>query len=94
MPIIRHHNYCNESGEIYCCLRNRVVQLDDEQLQRFCQGCGMFAGTMPDVGISCDWDDFGDVADPHHALDPWIEYKRNQMRQVSGEGGGSLQRCS
>jgi hypothetical protein len=94
MPIIRHHNFCNENGEIYCCLRNRVVQLDGEQLRRFCQGCGMFAGTMPDVGVSCDWEELGDVADPHLARDPWNEFKRNQIKQVSAAGSGTLQRCS
>ncbi|KIL40002.1 hypothetical protein SD70_16645 [Gordoniibacillus kamchatkensis] len=94
MSIIRHHNYRSENGEIYCCLRNRVVKLDDEQLQRFCQGCGMFAGTMPHVLVSCDWDDIGGVSNPHVALDPWQEFKRNQIKQVPAEGSAALQRCS
>lgn len=94
MPIIRHHNYRSESGEIYCCLRNRVVKLDDEQLQRFCEGCGMFAGMMPDVGVSCEWDDLGDVSDPHRAPDPWEEFKRNQIKQVPTEGSATLKECS
>ena len=29
MAIITHVNVCNTVNEIYCCLRNKIVKLDD-----------------------------------------------------------------
>jgi hypothetical protein len=94
MPMTRHHNYRSEKGEVYCCLRNRIVPLDAEQLSNFCSGCRMFAGDLNGSGVSCDWDDSADVADPHLAFDPRIEFKRNQIKQVPPEGLAALQSCS
>ncbi len=29
MALITHVNVCNTENEIYCCLRNKIVKLDD-----------------------------------------------------------------
>ncbi|MFC0213732.1 hypothetical protein ACFFK0_14905 [Paenibacillus chartarius] len=97
MPMIRHDNYRNESGEVYCCLRNRVVVLGQEQQDSFCQGCPMFAGHLGGNGISCEWDDIGDVANPHKVVDPQKEFRRNQLKHIPVFPDGTvtaLQRCS
>lgn len=95
MPMIRHHNIRSGQDEVYCCLRNRVVKLDEQQLSQFCQGCRMFAGELQEGGVACVWDDLDNVGDPHVASDPWEEFMRNQAKQVPpSEGTAGLQRCS
>lgn len=41
---INHVNYANEIGNVYCCLRNKVVELNQFQIDNFCSGCKMFKG--------------------------------------------------
>jgi hypothetical protein len=94
MPMTRHDNYRSEKGEVYCCLRNRIVLLNAAQLSSFCAGCRMFAGDLDGFGVSCYWDDSADIADPHIAFDPRSEFKRNQIKQVSPKGMVSLPSCS
>ncbi len=43
---INHVNYANEIGNVYCCLRNKVVELNQFQIDNFCSGCKMFKGGM------------------------------------------------
>jgi hypothetical protein len=94
MPKIRHHNIRNGDNEVYCCLRNRVVKLDEQQLGHFCQSCRMFAGKLAEGGVACAWDDADGVRDPHVAANPWEEFMRNQVKQVPpGESAASMQQC-
>jgi hypothetical protein len=83
-------NYCNEKDEIYCCLRNKVVKLDQLQLERFCQSCKMFGGTLQGGGVVCIWDDSRDVSNPHDVYDPQEEFLHNQVKQVPPEGPAML----
>lgn len=82
MSVIKHVNYTNQDGKIYCCLRNKVVKLDAEQKTRFCQSCKMFAGDAGGQGVECVWDDLRGVSDPFPVTDPIVEFIRNQARAV------------
>ncbi|MEI7026915.1 hypothetical protein [Paenibacillus sp. y28] len=82
MPFVRHINLANSDGQIYCCLRNRVVKLDDAQMTTFCHGCKMFDGTAQGKGVVCCWNDARSVKDPHVAVDPLLEFKQNQLKQI------------
>ncbi|KQX44696.1 MULTISPECIES: hypothetical protein [unclassified Paenibacillus] len=88
MALITHVNVCNTENEIYCCLRNKIVKLDDQQKEQFCTGCKMFAGDADEhgTGVSCVWEDVRVVSNPHIALDPLEEFIHNQIRQVPPEG--------
>lgn len=95
MTKILHHNVRSEQNEVYCCMRNRVVKLDEQQLEQFCRVCRMFAGELAEGGVACEWDDPRNVSNPHLASDPWEEFMRNQEKQVPpSEGTDGLQRCS
>lgn len=82
MSVITHINYTDQDGQIYCCLRNKVVKLDEEQTARFCQGCKMYAGDAGGKGVSCVWEDVRRVAEPHVVTDPVMEFIKNQTRSV------------
>ncbi|WNR45179.1 hypothetical protein [Paenibacillus roseipurpureus] len=88
MALITHVNVCNEVNEIYCCLRNKIVKLDANQKEQFCQGCKMFAGAAPGYahGVSCVWEDLRLISNPHVVLNPIEEFAHNQIRQVPPEG--------
>lgn len=82
MRLVTHMNYKDQDGQIYCCMRNKVVQLDDVQKQ-FCQDCRMFAGTAKEQGVKCVWDDMRNVSDPHIVRDPVHEFIMNQTRTIT-----------
>ncbi|WP_248928448.1 hypothetical protein [Paenibacillus hamazuiensis] len=82
MPEINHINLKNAEGLVYCCLRNKLVKLDEEQEQTFCKMCKMYAGPAGGRGVECVWEDMRDVGNPHVVTDPHEEFKMNQMRQV------------
>ncbi|TXK80984.1 hypothetical protein [Paenibacillus sp. N3.4] len=88
MALISHVNVCNTDQEIYCCLRNKIVKLDDKQREQFCSGCKMFAGDASGhgTGVTCEWEDVRIVSNPHLALDPLEEFIHNQIRQVPPDG--------
>lgn len=83
MSLITHINYKNLDGLIYCCLRNRVVELNRQQEEQFCQGCKMFGGmTQDQEGVRCNWEDMRNVSDPHIVYDPVHEFNKNQKRSI------------
>ncbi|WP_179232965.1 hypothetical protein [Paenibacillus rigui] len=82
MGAITHVNYSDPDGQIYCCLRNKVVKLDEEQQTRFCQGCKMFGGNAEGKGVECVWEDMRSVSDPYVVTDPILEFIKNQTRIV------------
>ncbi|MFD2615623.1 hypothetical protein [Paenibacillus gansuensis] len=82
MKRVHHINIKNDRGEVYCCLRNKVVPLDEEQLTSFCKGCSMFAGTAGGQGVECIWNDMRSIGSPCLITDPVSELKQNQTRQV------------
>ncbi|UUZ90455.1 hypothetical protein LJK87_31720 [Paenibacillus sp. P25] len=82
MPqMIRHINLADQEGRIYCCLRNKVVLLDEVQRSRFCAGpdvCRECRG----LGVECLWKDSRPLADPYVAADPAAEFLSNQKKKV------------
>lgn len=82
MQKINHVNYSTDQDEVYCCLRNRVVKLNEEHKQEFCAGCKMFKGFADGEGVECLWDDLRDVDNPHIVIDPYKEWTSNQNRKV------------
>ncbi|MEC0232437.1 hypothetical protein [Paenibacillus alba] len=87
MALITHVNVCNADNEIYCCLRNKIVKLDVQQKEQFCQGCKMYAGEADGYarGVTCVWEDVRVVSNPHVAVDPIEEFTHNQIREVPPE---------
>ncbi|MEK8132194.1 hypothetical protein WMW72_30275 [Paenibacillus filicis] len=82
MQPVHHRNLKDESGRIYCCLRNKVVKLDDRQEHEFCRGCSMFAGDAEGQGVDCVWEDLRPVASPYVVRDPAKEWLSNQTRHI------------
>ncbi|MCS7460226.1 hypothetical protein N0M98_08735 [Paenibacillus doosanensis] len=82
MAFVDHMNYANAAGNVYCCLRNKVVSLDDAQLKTYCQGCKMFRGAEPGKSVQCYWNDSRDVSDPHIVYEPQLEFKSMQKRKL------------
>ncbi|MCS7464750.1 hypothetical protein N0M98_32200 [Paenibacillus doosanensis] len=90
MGMINHINYMDQDGHIYCCLRNKVVKLDEQQKEKFCKGCSMFAGTAEGKGVECLWEDARTANDPWIADDPRREFLKNQIRHVGGHYVSSI----
>ncbi|PZE20708.1 hypothetical protein CBW46_011065 [Paenibacillus xerothermodurans] len=82
MRLVTHVNYADPDGQIYCCLRNKLVKLDEFQMERFCYGCKMFAGTAKGRGVECIWADMRNVSEPHLVHDPVREFAMNQIRAI------------
>lgn len=83
-PVL-HINMADEGGKVYCCLRNRVVLLNEAQKSQYCGGCGMFAGYVGDTGVKCQWADVRLVSDPHVVADPAAEFASNQIKPVPAD---------
>ncbi|MNI04896.1 hypothetical protein D3C73_578340 [compost metagenome] len=90
MTLITHMNHVNLKNEVYCCLRNKVVELDPTQKGQFCNGCKMYAGDAGGKGVACVWEDMRDVNNPHTVLNPIAEFASNQLRQVRLDGPSFL----
>jgi hypothetical protein len=88
--MITHYNYVNHNNEIYCCLRNRIIELNQTQSEQFCKGCKMFAGDADGKGVACAWEDSREVNNPHIATHPLTEFASNQIRQVRWAGESFL----
>ncbi|OGX68590.1 MAG: hypothetical protein A2189_04620, partial [Paenibacillus sp. RIFOXYA1_FULL_44_5] len=88
MPVIQHYNYADRGGQVYCCLRNKVVKADDKQIEEYCNGCKMFSGTISGQGLTCAWEDVRDIDNPHVVHDPWREYFSNQIKLVKPKNLG------
>lgn len=86
MKRINHINLKNVEDQVYCCLRNKIVDLTEQHLVQYCHGCQMFAGTAQGKGIECSWNDARHVSNPHIVLDPHVECRENQMKQVRLHG--------
>ncbi|TVY06856.1 hypothetical protein [Paenibacillus cremeus] len=82
MAQVLHINIADTAGCVYCCLRNKVVQLDQEQKENYCQGCGMFAGFADGLGVECLWIDMRPVNNPHVVTEPLKEFTSNQLKQI------------
>lgn len=81
MAWITHMNYTNEEGNIYCCLRNKVVPLNQLQTLSYCSSCAMFKG-LYHRKVNCRWEDPRSLEDPHAIIDPYLEYRSMQQRKV------------
>ncbi|WP_135555568.1 hypothetical protein [Paenibacillus cymbidii] len=82
MTNIRHRNVIDADGQIYCCLRNKVVTFDTEHQNTYCSGCKMKAEEPRGGIVTCEWEDLRPVADPCVVTDPQAEWKSNQKRQI------------
>jgi hypothetical protein len=85
MTMIHHLNVVDPEGQIYCCLRNRVVPLNEYHKAKFCSGCKMFNSDLQGQGVECVWDDQRMVENPHVVLNPHKEWKSNQTRKINPE---------
>lgn len=81
MALITHMNLTNEDGNVYCCLRNKIVLLNDLQVLNYCSSCTMNKGLQRGKSVNCIWDDLRDVKNPHIVFDPNLEYKSMQQRK-------------
>lgn len=82
MRQIRHINIADESNRVYCCLRNKVVKLDEEQKNGFCGKCRMYAGDAGGQGVECVWEDMRPVGNPHVVRNPAAELHSNQIKPI------------
>ena len=82
MAQIKHINIADESGQVYCCLRNKVVKLDKEQKKGFCGSCRMYAGDAGGQGVECVWEDLRHVQNPYVVRNPVAELLSNQTKQI------------
>lgn len=83
MKKTNHINYATSEQEVYCCLRNRVVQLDASHTTKYCQGCKMYGGNADGEGVECIWEDVRDVPNPYVVTDPHAEWISTQKRSVA-----------
>jgi hypothetical protein len=90
MQPTNHVNFMDSDGHIYCCLRNKVVKFDQEQKERFCHDCKMFAGFADGRGVECEWEDLRGVNNPYIVVDPVQEFLSNQRRSISLENISEL----
>ncbi|MFE5323935.1 hypothetical protein ACFQ88_35195 [Paenibacillus sp. NPDC056579] len=81
MTYINHVHYANMQGNVYCCLRNKIVPLNESQIKDYCQGCTMFRGGEAGKSVQCYWNDVRDVQDPHEVYEPQMEFKSMQKRK-------------
>jgi hypothetical protein len=83
MPMINHINLSDANGQVYCCLRNRIVAFDQNHQGKFCKGCRMYNGNAGGSGVECLWDDIRETeADCMVVTDPVQEWLSNQQRRV------------
>ncbi|TVY06716.1 hypothetical protein [Paenibacillus cremeus] len=80
MPFVTHVNHVTKYGSIYCCLRNKVVPLNDYQISHYCSGCKMNQGVEQGDKVQCYWNDVRNISNPHIVYDPQTEFKRMQAR--------------
>jgi len=81
MTWMNHVNIKSKDGQVYCCMRNKIVNFNEQQLTSYCVGCKMFGGTAQGKGVECFWNDLrGEhtliITDPEH------EFAYNQTRSV------------
>ena len=97
--MINHINVPDAMGQIYCCLRNRVIRYDQNHQSQYCSACKMFNGTADGCGVECLWDDSRAKAGDYILVsDPVREWAGNQKKRVqaflavwnSAEGGADF----
>ncbi|OXM85947.1 hypothetical protein [Paenibacillus rigui] len=85
MSYVNHLNYANKNGNVYCCLRNKIVQLGEEQVSNYCRGCTMFNGVDAQyTHVQCFWNDSREPQDEevHVVHDPQLEFMSMQSRDI------------
>lgn len=82
MRSVKHINLSDPDGRIYCCLRNKIVKLDEVQKEQFCQSCRMYAGNAGGRGVECAWEDMRSVKDPYIVTSPDAEFNSNQQKRI------------
>jgi hypothetical protein len=82
MAYVEHVNVVNDSGNVYCCLRNKVVEFNEEHVSRFCSACMMNRGLTPGKSVQCSWKDHRAKESKRVVLDPSAEFHRMQRRKT------------
>lgn len=85
MSYVNHLNVANKNGNVYCCLRNKIVQLGEMQVTNYCLGCTMFKGLEESYkSVQCVWNDPRDLKDEdvYVVLDPQLEFMSMQSRDI------------
>jgi hypothetical protein len=82
MAYIQHMNHTNANGAVYCCLRNRLVTLNQLQILNYCSSCKMHNGNEEGNNVVCVWDDHREVNNPHVVVDPFLEYQMMQRNHL------------
>lgn len=95
MTHINHINLANTTGNVYCCLRNKIVRLNESQIADYCSGCKMNRGAESGKSVQCHWNDVRDVTDPYIVVDPQLEFISMQNRKLMielpwGRAGNAL----
>lgn len=81
--MINHINVPDANGQIYCCLRNRIVRFGQDHMDQYCSGCRMFGGDAGGSGVECHWDDIRETEADHVVVtDPVKEWASNQKKRV------------
>lgn len=76
MAKVNHINIVDENGNVYCRLRNLVVEFDEYHQENFCSNCPMFAGTAQGEGVECEWeDDRPNIENPYMVTNAFLEYQ-------------------
>lgn len=83
MTMVNHQNIANEQNQVYCCLRNKLVQADMDHKTQFCAGCQMYQGNAGGVGIECRWEDLRTDAPQLVIQDAVAEWIYNQKKLVA-----------
>jgi len=85
MLYVNHLNIANKSENVYCCLRNKIVQLGEPQVSKYCSGCSMFNGLEENYkSVRCLWNDWRHTQDDEDyvVLDPQLEFMSMQSRDI------------
>lgn len=65
MKLVNHVNIIDDNGQVYCRLRNKVVDFNESQQKDFCSDCPFFRGTAQGQGVECEWKDVRDIPSPY-----------------------------
>lgn len=83
-----HINLTDANGQVYCCLRNRIVALDQKHQQHYCTGCRMYNGLAASGGVNCLWEDQRTDGGDLYITDPnreWIENQENRVQRLMAD---------
>ncbi len=57
MKNVLHLNYPDLNNQIYCEYLRQVAVLDETHQKNYCAACPLFAGTIQNQGVECQYED-------------------------------------